>query len=126
MQQQRTAADVLHEAADLLDRRGWCKGKASDEHGRLCVIGAIYTAATGGAYGGLKGEPDTRAGQAAAACVNEYAERRLRHQGLEAPGGTGGLLLAAGPFWNDHVCRDGSEAADLLRACAAEVEAVNR
>ena len=34
-------AAVLYRAIELLDQRGWCRGKFKDSSGALCALGAI-------------------------------------------------------------------------------------
>lgn len=36
-----SAADVLAAAADVMDRRGKCVDDYTDEHGRVCALGAL-------------------------------------------------------------------------------------
>lgn len=36
-----TAADILHEAADLVATQGHTKGRYRDERGRFCTLGAL-------------------------------------------------------------------------------------
>lgn len=40
---------ALMEAADLIERRGWCQGMFEDQKGRLCLYGALrHISACGG------------------------------------------------------------------------------
>jgi hypothetical protein len=34
-------SEVMLQAADVLERHGWCKGQTFDEEGRHCILGAI-------------------------------------------------------------------------------------
>lgn len=40
-------SDVLTKAADLIELHGHCTGVYSTEDGRLCIVGAMYTAVHG-------------------------------------------------------------------------------
>lgn len=44
---EKSPADVLEEAADILLIHGRCIGYGQDQHGRLCVLGALTKAADG-------------------------------------------------------------------------------
>ena len=39
---ERTVAEVLNAAADLIEKRGWCQHLAFDPDGRHCALGAIW------------------------------------------------------------------------------------
>ena len=38
------AIQILSDAADLLEREGWCQGIAQDGWGARCLVGAIWAA----------------------------------------------------------------------------------
>lgn len=40
----KTAATVLREARELLVRDGWCQGEYRAGNGRLCLVGAVFSA----------------------------------------------------------------------------------
>ena len=42
-----TPEEILAKAAELLSERGHCKGELQDPSGRLCMMGALLTAAFG-------------------------------------------------------------------------------
>jgi hypothetical protein len=44
-------SQTLWDAADLLERDGWCQGGYSDNEGRHCLIGAIKTVNPGDDHG---------------------------------------------------------------------------
>lgn len=37
----KTMSDYLNDAADLLEREGWCRRSYKDEQGHRCLVGAI-------------------------------------------------------------------------------------
>jgi hypothetical protein len=124
---ERTAVDVLRDAAGVIESRGWCQGKASDTFGRVCAIGAIWTAATGDAYGGHQwNRSESRATEAASA-LSEYVAGVLAGQGFGVTGSavssTAGFVQPV-PFWNDHICQSAEQAATMLREAAFAIEAV--
>lgn len=88
---------ILLRAADLIEQRGWTQGRAEDNEGRLCMLGAISVAASHTVFDAYK------AGTTAAGALYHYL---------------GGPI----PAWNDnaHVTK-----ADVLRAlrAAARMEA---
>ena len=60
--EQKTAEpwrQALLEAADIIEQRGHCKGASEDEHGRVCIIGALLHIKSGkwsGAWKVLRAE----------------------------------------------------------------------
>lgn len=40
-------ADLLREAAHLLETRGWCRGRFESRSGHFCAVGALRYAASG-------------------------------------------------------------------------------
>lgn len=95
-----TVADILTQAADLLEERGWCQNRAEDRDGHFCAVGAL-DAALGVVepyltLGGLFSE----------------AVRALRaHIGTSVV------------CWNDAPGRTADEVIGLLRRAAAQLEA---
>lgn len=87
----RDVADLLDDAADLIERRGWCQGRYQDTDGRLCSVGAL-AAANG----------DTLASYFPAVLV---LSRRV------------GDVVG----WNDALGRTEQEVLDTFRAAAKEV-----
>jgi hypothetical protein len=43
-------SQLLWDAADLLERNGWCQREFEDEQGRHCLVGAINRAPSPGVY----------------------------------------------------------------------------
>jgi hypothetical protein len=88
----KTTADVLDDAADLLERQGWCQVYMEDSDGRHCVVGALSAAAA-------------------------VAHSRVAHAGAEnAIWARVGMPTA----WNDAPERTEQEVLDLLRSVAKD------
>lgn len=44
MAETKSASNVVEEATEILDRRGHCKDRLEDEHGRVCAVQALLLA----------------------------------------------------------------------------------
>lgn len=88
-----TPADVLERAADVLDERGWCQGRLSDDDKRVCARGAIDLAT----------------------CW--FVEAVSAEDALQAHVG------AVVTTWNDDASRTKTEVQAAMRECAAELRA---
>ncbi len=92
-----TVGEALERAAALIERRGWCRGKFRDEHGRVCLDFALLAA-------GREHNEEAR----------RYVEEELTARGL---GGAGVVV------WNDDHARDEEEVLDVLRHAARRSQA---
>ncbi len=91
-------ADLLDDAADLLERDGWAQGWLRDPDGRLCAAGAMMAADVAG---------------------SENCRSPLVQAGLSAASDTiGGGLSFTLPMWNDASDRTEQQVLDLLRTTA--------
>lgn len=43
---------VLMDAADVIEKRGWCKGRLESADGAVCTMGALIKAVSGAVLGG--------------------------------------------------------------------------
>jgi len=82
----------LERAADLIEERGWCRGRFRDEAGRMCIDFAMVSA-------------DLTTNALARRCVLD----ELRGRGVRC----NDLAL-----WNDFQAVDSHEVVDLLRNAA--------
>lgn len=82
-------AQVLLDAADYIDKHGWCQNKLEDDDGRVCVMGALYRVNTPwSAYSKL-----------------------FRHLSVN-------IKVLDVPFWNDAHGRTKEEVVSVLRKVA--------
>lgn len=104
-------AEVLHTAADLLERDGWVRAQSGprrpEAHGPRCLYGAISAACN----------PSARL------LPRDYPILSLAyHAALEAIGAVDYHLAFTWPsrlsFWNDAVCPDQAAAVTVLRTAA--------
>lgn len=109
-----SAADVLAAAADVMDRLGKCVDDYTDEHGRVCALGALCMVTLGRA---TPPDPDiiTPADQEEAYIA---AERALRRWLTGRAAGFG----AATPVWSDSHSQQ--EVVAGLRAAAEHARTV--
>lgn len=102
----KTPEEVLLEAADYLENRGWTRGVYADENGCLCLAGALNLATIGRAapypYSSITDQQWALARQ-----VTDLIEERC---GIES-----GPALAE---WNDAPDRTRSEVVSMLRRAA--------
>ena len=87
--ERKTARDVLRHAALIIEERGWVQRVLSNAEGQVCALGAIYTAATGEAYGA----PDRYCDEAAEA-LSEHVGADIEDWN-DAQGRTAEQVIAA-------------------------------
>ncbi len=88
---------LLVAAADYMDQNGWCRSQIKDWSGRVCVLGAIYSARAIARSGSTPYVID----------FDAHAVKRLSKHLGEWPAD-----------WNDQKCMNAKQAADALRAAA--------
>lgn len=98
-----TATDLLDDAADLLEQRGWYQDGAQGPNGELCALSAISVATN-------------------RACVDENT---LVHAMRAATQARAALRANIEPphisVWNDHPDRTAAEVIQTLRDIAGEI-----
>lgn len=99
---------VLLDAADKIERDGWCQGQRIID-GRVCAHGAIEASITGDARGRHP--------------LHDAASVHLYHYlGRQNPGGSMCILTSSGCAgvggWNDAPGRTAAEVCAALRGCA--------
>lgn len=99
----KTPADVLREAADVVRTKGWCRFTLTDKEGRRCAAGAIFSAA------------DT---------LGCSADRELAYDALFStlPPGRGDNLVNCIADWNDRLALDGEDVAVHMEKAAIRWE----
>lgn len=102
-----TVPDLLEQAAEVIDERGWHRGHYTDSDGRcVCLVGAVSIAAglRPDALGFPDGAPDkTRV------AIAQTAVRAVERW----------LSVDDATDWNDDDAEDVNQVVDELRACAA-------
>ncbi len=101
-----TPAEILEKAADVIDKRGHCKGMLVNNKQQVCAVGAMLVALTGSALG--CGIPQIWA----------CAGGKEACDALETAIGVGDF-----GFWNDHPNRTAAEVTSTMRATAAVLRA---
>jgi hypothetical protein len=109
----KTIPEVLIEAADLLDEKGWCQHRYIAPDGRMCVRGAIGKAA--GIY-----DPELTITAPREVCdlysgaswaLTQYLiGRKILSEDINE-------LIG----WNDYLCQDKEQVTTALRSCVAEL-----
>lgn len=101
------AADLLDDAADLIEVNGWTRGRMEDDEGRYCARGALTTASR------------RRSGEWRGLATYQTAIDGLRDIILEQ----GQTLAFDGSIvlWNDAGARTEQEVLDTLRKAAKEL-----
>lgn len=114
------AAELLEDAADHMEAHGWTQGVFKDDHGRVCLLGAVRNAGfdVGDVANSFRPWPAYAA-----------ALRHLAH--VLGFGEEGGRCPTARATeyqhivgWNDHGDRTAGEALDALRAAAKHARGV--
>ncbi len=101
-------ADLLDDAADLIERDGWAQGWLRDPDGHLCATGAVAAAAT---------TDDLLTNQTLRGLVLD--PNGPVRAGIRAAEDTiGGGLSFTLPMWNDAEGRSEQQVLDLLRTTA--------
>lgn len=100
---QKPAARLLLEAADLIERHGHTKNQLYDDKGSLCFLGALY-----GAKGNDSLDADARAAASAVRTVVGLIPE--------------GLDINVVVLWNNAPERTGAEVVDAMRRAAAMLE----
>jgi hypothetical protein len=89
---------VLLDAADYIDRVGWCQHSLHDENGRVCAAEALMSV-TYPAY-------DLSSYAVAMSCLSDFV--------------TSGEHSMAVLEWNDTEGRTGADVTDAMRGCARQ------
>lgn len=100
-------AEILENAADLLEVHGWCQDRSRDDEGRMCAMGALYQST----FGPGVWECPSR------------VEYDTEHGYLEA---TRALNRKIGtqrsiPGWNDNSERTADEVIEAIKATAKDI-----
>lgn len=123
MNEQLTTAEILDQAADVIERNGWTQVAFSETDPDtiytttrdcpVCALGAMNVAA------GL--EPDAEPDERPVGAYRAFAE----HLGLsvDADRGVIGFSTSIGEDWNDAKGRTAEQVVTELRACAANLRA---
>lgn len=113
------AAEILEEAATVIETRGWYQGGFQDpasEPGAcpVCALGAINIAA-GEDAAEVFGSDDYR--QDAALALIDFLHLRERLDEFE------GIEEVVGDYWNDEVATSPEQVMSALRECATALKA---
>lgn len=108
------AAAVLREAADIIERDGWCREHLFGPGGTCCAVGAI-SRATGG------GDPVAYGGEGHDVKLDDLARTLLARHLSERTYGTPGNGFSI-PHWNDNMAKGGKHVVTEMRAAATEAE----
>jgi hypothetical protein len=94
-----TGDEIMDRAADLIDAVGWCRGQFRDKTGAVCLTGALR----------LADNPDDLLDDGGWVWVDPKVliVANFIAESLE----NGGFI----PDWNDHICENRYQAAELLR-----------
>lgn len=98
-----TPSEATEKTIDILNERGWCKGRTQDDIGQVCMLGAIDKATA--TY-----ELEVAVGKAVASKLNP--ERDFTHKNVSAMGTIAG--------WNDADERTIEEVQDVLMSVAKD------
>ena len=103
----RTTQTILIGAAHIITTRGWCRGTLLDEHGAVCLLGAIFESATGRSAATFYGahEQCDALTHAAWDVIEDLINARFREAGeprLTIPG------------WNDQPSRTVEDVLEIL------------
>lgn len=109
----RTVQTILIGAAHIIRSRGWCRGTLLDEHGAVCLLGAIFEAGTGKSAAMFYSDDQC---DALTHEVSEIVQRmiNMRFRGTGEP-----RLTIAG--WNDQPMRTAEDVLNILDSAAAIV-----
>jgi hypothetical protein len=115
---------VLRDAADLLDKHGWCQhATQAKRSGAMCMHGAINKAVTGHAWlDDIASEPWCDATAAVARYLQDQGAHRRSDIAIVLRATTDSKVNAYGLFasWNDAKGRKKREAISALRAAAEQ------
>lgn len=95
---------LLLDAADLIEERGHCKSALRNEHGQLCLLGAVLVASRGDLSARVR-VPD------GAVTAMEYVDRYLDEDAVD---------------WNNAPDRTPEQVISALRNCAMGLEEVGQ
>lgn len=102
----RTVQTILIGAAQIIRTRGWCRGTLLDEHGAVCLLGAIFEAGTGKSAATFYGDDQC---DALTHEVSQVVERLINMRFRE----TGEPRLTI-PGWNDQPMRTTEDVLKIL------------
>lgn len=105
-------SEVLENAADILERDGWCQGNLVRPNGSRCSIGAIRKALRDEMALKVRSDPDYIISPA----MTHYQEKLAIQWVLDAAEATGSVMHL--PHWNDQPDRTKSEVLDAFRKAA--------
>ena len=122
-------ADILEQAADLLETNGWCRGDFEDNAGRHCAVGAIRCVTGQQAVEQEIHEASTRLGTSPNLHLrNKFKE--VMNASLDATNILAEKLSQTWrgpdeyvyiPTWNDEAARTADEVIDLMKHTAKDL-----